>query len=859
MTELKNSVYKFVESHEYLLTPLTNAALGFSVGGFYGALVGFGVGALDEGLLYNGITEQRYLSATFMGGATLTSFRNVNQVSMTNEIQEFEYTLATAIIYTFQASKNTIYTVMTTALGASLGLAVATGVIQEYPIIIQATKNAVLGSQLYGLYGSLGGIACSALDSGLASYNLTSYTHCSSWLEGLVFAKYTLPVLGYAEGWVENNARLKTIYTQTKDYLPYVWQSIIPFYTAYTSNTEQNATLPVLKLAQDLEKTYSSVVNKTEVDAIIEKQILTSVGLDLTKQKVTLILYEQFDVLRSFAFQSGLDANSEVKKEFLQLLPNIFKNVASQIAQQFLSGYFSFKLKTKIEDRVLSELFSGENMLKLQQSSLNAESLIDRINQDVSIIVEGLNVVTSAISRHALAILSTKFIIDYNIFDIVVYTSGYNVMKGTITKYLATMTTSISEQVDTQNSRLIKINKGILRQCKDISLNDATNFEFAQISKAAQELRELQVSKSISQQLQNTWDGTKGWLDWITPLFFALLKVINKTLPLQCLLKSTTSVGQVTAMLAWENENANAIAQTELSISKFNELVGMIRDNTGNPEHSIKYHINNGNALVIDSVNLKYNQTNIVSIDKLVFEQGMTYALTGKSGCGKSSLLFKIKGLEHDGIIASGGITYPENSNVVFVTQNDYIPLESTLYEVIMVPRTPAEAENLKGQYLDRVKHLMRDLGIHNMINSLDLKKDWGTTLSGGEKKKIALMRAILQDPDILIMDEVFNGMDKGSSQLAQHVIKKSLPNAIILIVDHHANDNNYNGFYDQRVHFENKTTSLMYIAPNDATISTEEIELFIDEHRPFELLTLPGQCYANESVALESSFCPSH
>ena len=105
MTELKNSVYKFVQSHEYLLTPLTNAALGFSVGGFYGALVGFGVGALDEGLLYNGITEQRYLSATFMGGATLTSFRNVNQVSMTNEIQEFEYTLATAIISTFQASK----------------------------------------------------------------------------------------------------------------------------------------------------------------------------------------------------------------------------------------------------------------------------------------------------------------------------------------------------------------------------------------------------------------------------------------------------------------------------------------------------------------------------------------------------------------------------------------------------------------------------------------------------------------------------------------------------------------------------------------------------------------------------------
>ena len=854
MSELKNPVYKFGEDHEYLLTPLTNSALGFSVGGLYGALFGFGIGVLDEGLVYNDITEQRYLSAAFIGGATLTSFKIANPIYVTNEPE------AVVIGRSIAGIENVLYPAITATLGATLGLAISTGTIQEYPIIIQATKNAVLGSQLYGPYGALGGIACSALDSALANYNVTSYTHCSLGLEGLVFAKYTLPAFGYLEGGAENNAHLKTVYAQTKSYLPYIWQTMVPIYASISSDTDQNATLPALQLAQDLEKTYSSVVNKTEVDAIIEKQILTSVGLGLTAQKGRLELLRQFSLLQSFAFKSDLDANSGIQKEFLKFLPKIVTYITPQIAQQFLSGYFLFNLQNKIEDQVLSELFSNENILKLQHSSSNAETLMDRINQDVSTTVQGLNVVTSAVSSHALAILSTKLIIDYNIFDIVVYTSSYNAMTGKITRQLAKMTTSTSTKVDTQKSLLTKMNKGILRQSKDISLNDGTSFEYAKISSAAQELRESQVSQSNYQQLQNVWNEARGWLDWVTPLFLALLKVVSKTLPFQFLLESTTSVGQVTAMLSWKNENANNIAQIELSISKFNELMEMIRNNTSNPGHSLEYHAHSNTALVIDSVDLKYNQTSIFSIDKLVFEQGMIYALTGKSGCGKSSLLVKIKGIEHDGIIASGSITYPENHNIVFITQNDYIPLESTLYEVIMCPRTPAEAKVLREQYVNRVTYLMRDLDIsaHPLIDSLDIKKDWGTTLSGGQKKKIAFMRAILQDPDMLIMDEVFNGMDERSIQLAQHVIKKHLPDTIILIVDHHAEDNNYNGFYDQRVHFENKTTTLTDIDPMNATISQGEIELFIEQNH-FEPPILPGQCYANESVALEFDFCPNH
>ena len=61
-----------------------------------------------------------------------------------------------------------------------------------------------------------------------------------------------------------------------------------------------------------------------------------------------------------------------------------------------------------------------------------------------------------------------------------------------------------------------------------------------------------------------------------------------------------------------------------------------------------------------------------------------------------------------------------------------------------MAPKTPTESNVLRSKYFDKIQLLMNDLEVRSLIKELDTTKDWGKTLSGGQKKMVAIMRAIL-------------------------------------------------------------------------------------------------------------------
>ena len=86
---------------------------------------------------------------------------------------------------------------------------------------------------------------------------------------------------------------------------------------------------------------------------------------------------------------------------------------------------------------------------------------------------------------------------------------------------------------------------------------------------------------------------------------------------------------------------------------------------------------------------------------------------------------------------------------------------------------------------------------------------DWKATLSGGQKKKIEIVRTILRNPDITLLDEVFNGLDPDSVQTVQKMLKTYLPDSLFLIIDHNLEQNNYAGFYNFNLHLESQKLHL--------------------------------------------------
>ncbi len=116
-----------------------------------------------------------------------------------------------------------------------------------------------------------------------------------------------------------------------------------------------------------------------------------------------------------------------------------------------------------------------------------------------------------------------------------------------------------------------------------------------------------------------------------------------------------------------------------------------------------------------------------------------------------------------------------------------------------------ADIRNTVRQLLLEIK--IDDKAVDSIADQLDEVKDWEQVLSGGQKKKVALISALIEQPEILVLDEVFAGMDPGSVINSQGMIKKYLPEStLILSVDQNIEQNNYNGFYQKRLQLENKT-----------------------------------------------------
>ena len=134
---------------------------------------------------------------------------------------------------------------------------------------------------------------------------------------------------------------------------------------------------------------------------------------------------------------------------------------------------------------------------------------------------------------------------------------------------------------------------------------------------------------------------------------------------------------------------------------------------------------------------------------------GEFFVVVGPSGCGKSTLLKLISGLlaPTSGEIHVDGkkVTEP-HGDVGIVFQNALLlPWRNIINNVLM----PIDMKNLpRAQYMDRAKQLLKMVG----LEGFEKKLPW--QLSGGMQQRVAICRALVHDPSILLMDEPFGALD---------------------------------------------------------------------------------------------------
>jgi putative ATP-binding cassette transporter len=152
---------------------------------------------------------------------------------------------------------------------------------------------------------------------------------------------------------------------------------------------------------------------------------------------------------------------------------------------------------------------------------------------------------------------------------------------------------------------------------------------------------------------------------------------------------------------------------------------------------------------------------------------GEALLIQGASGSGKTTLLRSLAGLWPH---ARGRVRAPMGPDALFLPQRPYLPL-GTLRAALAYPEPRADDARLR-QVLDQVQ-------LGHLSGRLDDEADWSHTLSIGEQQRLAFARVLLKRPRLVYLDEASSAMDEGLEHAMYSLLRRELPEAIVVSVGH--------------------------------------------------------------------------
>lgn len=169
-------------------------------------------------------------------------------------------------------------------------------------------------------------------------------------------------------------------------------------------------------------------------------------------------------------------------------------------------------------------------------------------------------------------------------------------------------------------------------------------------------------------------------------------------------------------------------------------------------------------SIKLQNVTFSYKDTPVLENFSLEVKNGEAVALHGVSGSGKTSVARLILGLE---TAMSGSIEAPRKISAVF-QEDRLFPSLSVQKNISIVAK-----EN------DKTDYLLKKANLESVAN----KKVW--QLSGGMKRRVAILRAINYGGDAIILDEAFNGIDSQNKALMAGLILEEYKDKPILLISH--------------------------------------------------------------------------
>jgi ATP-binding cassette, subfamily B, bacterial len=192
-----------------------------------------------------------------------------------------------------------------------------------------------------------------------------------------------------------------------------------------------------------------------------------------------------------------------------------------------------------------------------------------------------------------------------------------------------------------------------------------------------------------------------------------------------------------------------------------------------------------------DAVNFTYANSSSKAIDNfsLQVNSSETIAIIGSSGAGKSTLLNLITGF----LRPTAGTIYLDGQDMSTLDLRSYrqfisiVPQETILFEATVRENILYGLQGVSDQQLQQT---LLDANALEFISSLPQQLDTligenGVKLSGGQRQRLAIARALIRNPKVLILDEATASVDTATEALIQEALKRLMENRTTFIVAH--------------------------------------------------------------------------
>lgn len=497
--------------------------------------------------------------------------------------------------------------------------------------------------------------------------------------------------------------------------------------------------------------------------------------------------------IRDFLLQRISASGNEITGK-IQTLTLICALIITSIFLKNLFLYLSFyvlnPLKNKIVNRLRSDLY--EKMLHLPIGYFTEKKkgdLISRITNDVAEVEGSVVGALEGWIRDPFTILLNFAVLFYVspqlTFFVLLFIPIVGFVIGRITRSLKKQSVEVAQKYS-ESVSLLDETLGGLRVIKAFTIEPLMRAKFLAVNN---ELLTAKNKIGYRRDLASPTSEFLGVVIFCGILYFGGRMVLSNTLPLEASL-FLTYLGIFYNII----NPAKALSTSFSNMQKGSAAIVRIDDvllapNVIDDNPHGKKLTSFDDCIELRNVSFSYDGHAVLKNIDLKIQKGKTVALVGSSGAGKSTLADLVPRF-HDvtsGELLIDGVNIKQYSlksvreQISIVTQEPIL-FNDTIAANIRLGRNNAADTEVEAAATIANAHqfiIKKEAGYHTNIG------DRGSKVSGGERQRLTIARAVIKNPPILILDEATSSLDTESERLVQDAINNMMQNRTSIVIAH--------------------------------------------------------------------------